>query len=128
MELKIGQKVEKKFKSCYVLSHNYMIGDADGDYSFTNVISENNPFLKAYIEKLENFIEEIDGVYADDVSFTFDEFYETLDKNVENYDEFFEEIEFEEKTETDLGWHSYEGYSISYFDENGDEFEVEIQR
>lgn len=105
-----------------------MIGDCDGDYGFEDRISKDNPFLIPYIETIEKFISHVKNVKnVDMVSFSvFDDLYDFLDKTTQNYEKHLYEIQFEQRSDGDLGWYSYKGYKISFFDENGDEFEVEI--
>jgi len=125
-KIKIGKKVENQLKNCYVLSHDYMI--SNDNTIFESIISKDNPFLNAFIEEISNFVSGIRGCNPDDISESwFDEFYENLDKTVENYSDYFDEIRFNPFSEGDLGWNSYNLFSISFFDETGNEFKVEVQ-
>jgi len=119
MKIEIGQKIEEQYLDCFVLYHDYMIGDADGNYYFEDVISKDNPFLIQYLEFLNSLDEEVDYECLD-------EFISELDNTVENYDEYIKDFDFEVKTEDDLGMYSYQGYDIYFFDEKGDKFEVKI--
>ena len=119
MNIKIGNPVKKEYRNCYVLSHEYMIGDADGTDEFFNVISKENPFLIPYLEYLHSLEDEVSEEDND-------EFICTLNKTVENYSKFLNEIDFEVRTFGDLGHYYYCGYTITFFDEFGNEFEVEI--
>jgi len=133
MELSIKKKKIKQpiYKNCYKVHITYMIGDADGSDYDTLYIDENDKHLHRFVKCLHMCKMAFDhgGMGGYDTH-----------TDVPDYNFFFNteysDIEHDEETNIsanhpnqpdDYGIEtSFEDYEITYFDENSNEFPVEV--
>ena len=117
------KEIEKGPK--YVITLEYMIGDADGDYYGEAEYSEFTPDMERFIRILQ----EIDKKCEDEDDYDFGCYFEELGPgffdNKDDYGFFrehsgviFEHMQYPIK---------YEDFYVSYLDENGDWHDVEIE-
>jgi hypothetical protein len=136
-------------KNTYVITHNWMLGDSDGDYKTSQDVSQNNQYLDKFLECCKKLTEPLPGTWAnildtstmkkclkDDYKF-FARFLES-DWDDEDEDEDGEvkateveedmdegdigELTFEISTERGHTFVSYQGFSIVYYDSSGIKF------
>lgn len=132
MNIKIGNpiKPEKNPQNCYKFVIGFMFGDADG-YDETEItVSKDHPYLERFIK----FLDSCEGFDADgDFGELEDSWLFVPEVNWECTDE--QEAE-RDKADLSFDWlsdvaregyyASMNGYGVTYFDENGIEYEVKI--
>ncbi|AMB18726.1 hypothetical protein BH780_gp143 [Bacillus phage Eldridge] len=111
-----GQKMDKRYKDCFVVELKAMFGDADGYGSM-----EAGGFKKDRDEEeLSEFLrllERMEHLPGDEAS------------ELEGFEKWFEQDKFDWLSDpTRHGYASLDGYEIFYYDENGVKCEVELQR
>lgn len=138
MELKIskGKKVKKpQYKNQYKIVLNYMYGDADGDGTDEIYIDEDNEDTERFIEFLENWLKAYKNGrggsddYSEDVVKDWDYFTDeegTYDDDNNRTKKIW--VEYHKDPQTQDMWATLETYEITFFDANGDEYEVKVKK
>lgn len=146
MEIIIGVPIEKEeLKNCYKIHLNYMYGDADGYSDETFYVDEDYEYLEELITFLNSLSEAFPHGMAGYDTYGVDntEYYWLF---AEDYWLEDEDLDEEEKAKREKmldnnsividipyerwnggGHASFEGYEITYIDDVGNEFEVEIK-
>lgn len=128
--IEISSKKLKGPKNVYKITHDWMLGDSDGDTTTTQFVPKDNPHLDKFLECCDRLTEEQPGTWANILDT------KTIRKILKNDYEFFkrflegaknqtqeeQELTFEVMTESGMTFVTYQGFSIEYFDENGTKF------
>lgn len=146
--IKIIEKKNKKVKPHYVLTYDYMIGDANGDTREKCIVSIKNPYLERYVtlmnslkptkgtwgivlkgDILENVLSE-EQITKDDYHFLNTFMYEDSNEGtffIEPENEKYR-YEFSEgvRGEAQYSFLVFQGISLKYVDENNIKYDVEI--
>jgi len=130
-------------KNVYKITHDWMLGDSDGDTSYSQFASKDNPHLDKFLECCDKLTKPLPGTWAnileistikkclkEDFDFfkQFLEYYnddvDTINRQIIN-DEFVDELIFDPITERGSTFVSYHGFEICFYDENGNKFNCE---
>jgi len=137
MPIKIGKKLGMRYRNQYVIIHKYIIGDSDGEETFEQIVSMNNPYLERFLACCTHLTDELPGTWGnileeetinkllgEEASF-FKEFTEEycITKDIEDYEL---ELAFYIRTESDLSFYTYQGFDIDYIDNDGVKHECEF--
>lgn len=130
MELKIskGKKVKKpQYKNQYKVVLSYMYGDADGNGEDEIYIDEDNEDTERFIEFLENWLKvDDDDDYDKEHIKDWDYFSEDGDSDEESKGEIF--VEYHSDPSREGYPAAFQSYEITFFDANGDEYEVKVKK
>ena len=132
MKIKIGKPIppDEERRNCYQFVIDFMYGDADG-YGGTEVeVDKDHPYLERFI----NFLERCKGFDADG---DFEELEDSwLFVPETNWTDIPEQEAERDKADLSFDWlsdisregyyASFDGYSVTFFDEQGIEHEVKI--
>ena len=140
MKIKIGKQIKPEVhKNEYKFVIEFMYGDADGYGNEEIFINKDNPFLERFINFLDDCKKAYPGGrggyddYNSDVVPDYWLFAEDYDKELTDEEEKLREsvdfyIEWQHDPSGDGIMASFEGYEITFFDEQGIEHEVKITK
>jgi hypothetical protein len=138
VKITIGKKIRPvERKKAYKFVINFMYGDADGEGTEEVYVDKDNPYLEKFITFLKDCKEAYprgrDGYSCHYNSEKIKNYWLFCETGDELTDKQFEEIE---ECGISLDWQydptnegyqaSFEGYEVTYFDEDGQEYEVKI--
>jgi hypothetical protein len=118
-------------KNRYKITHDWMLGDSDGNTTSTQLINKHNPHLDRFLSCCNKLTKSLPGTWAnildtstiekclDDDDF---EFFGQFIDEFNSDDEDIQELYFEVITEQGHTFVSYQGFEVVYYDENGNKF------
>lgn len=124
IKFKIGKKISPHIhKNEYRIIVNFMYGDADGDGKEEVFISKDSKDLERFIRFLKESIDVDRDTLQDikDFDYFCDEYHEEGNNTVSDFNL---DWHYDPTCEGDRAIMNY--YEITYFDHNGDEFEVKV--
>ena len=150
MKILENKKSTQKITPHYMLTINYMIGDADGDTQYSSEVRLENPYIERFLTLIDNLPQRpghwglsLDNACISDLfkhKLLSEDDYKFLCKFMPKYGEYDDIVEpltdeeYEDfdaissciRSDVEYSFLTYESYELDYYDENGTKFNTEI--
>lgn len=121
-------------KSVYKITHQWMLGDADGDTTTEQLISKDNPFIDKFLECCHKLTIPLPNTWGNSLELDtikkclkndYEFFKQFINEGTPTEDENIEELYFSTIIEQGATFVTYQGFNLVYYDENGIKFKCE---